>query len=696
MLLRMLHGILQGAAAQDVDHGLLTSVFEIGHQQRLGQLPLAEEVPAEGHVLDRAGVDVGAQLRERIQHGGDAALVRAAHGVVGVGHGLISLPAVGGGGGEPAQDGVGFVVDDDHEVRVELRQGAHLPDGVADEFMEVRCQRIHLIQVVAVLLRPQQQLPLRFKALEVGLQSLQEPLPADHLPVIDQVLDGEEAVGGVDVAVGLQGAAQVGDAAGADALAPLQATFHEHGDVEEFAHLAADIVFQLLLDGKGPDIVPELFLVGAVEFFEGTKVCELAQFQAQVLLIPQVEATEEGHFQGLEHVDDAVGGADAPLVQHIFAAAEEYVVLRFLLGDVEGLHDRGDVHIVIVEHGVELALADDLQGFVHEGGVLTLVKAQGQLRFCLGGAAGGLHSEHGELIGGGFVLTALAADDHAAVEDGLPGIDQEPEGAEQLQGLFLRDPAGLQVRFQESAHIVIHAAVIQDAALKAVEPCQLKGLQEGPGRLLGDPQERLTEFGIGAAISVPAADLTKGVQGDQAGFVEGAVPKGTDQVFHAPDAQLQEPVIVHIGAHHPVEGEGDLGMLPVDVLGQGLCHIFGEPGPDLGAGLLGLPEGEHLPGHGDQLLVSALFFQLQQRPVLIQEPADTAAQQRLVGEAHVHHPLPSGQQVAFLHGGELIAALDFQTLCLPQSRGSAHIFPVHPGEFSEIFVKGHRITSRRF
>ena len=79
--------------------------------------------------------------------------------------------------------------------------------------------------------------------------------------------------------------------------------------------------------------------------------------------------------QHKEGVQRAAGGADALVVQHVLAATVRHVVL--CRGDIhpKGVHHRGDIDRVVVQHGKGRSLADNVQRLLVQSGIHPLVEA---------------------------------------------------------------------------------------------------------------------------------------------------------------------------------------------------------------------------------------------------------------------------------------------------------------------------------
>ena len=90
---------------------------------------------------------------------------------------------------------------------------------VLQKIVQARHHAVRRRVVVAILGTVQHPAPLALEAGKVILQRLQQALRLDALLVEDKLFDGGQAVGGVDVAVSFQRAAQVADAAIEDGLA---------------------------------------------------------------------------------------------------------------------------------------------------------------------------------------------------------------------------------------------------------------------------------------------------------------------------------------------------------------------------------------------------------------------------------------------------------------------------------------------
>ena len=247
-LFRFAHGRFQVAPAHHGNHRLCSTLTKIACQQglQLGAV-LREHSPRELHVLHRSGVDARIELHQRIQHGCNSVAVHARRRIDGIRQSLPGKPSVGRRGGGLAKQCIGPVIDDHSQIGIQPRLLRLRHGHLANMIVNLLRHAVGFILVVAELGCPLQFPAQRFMAVVVciarGHNLLQRAAPF----VIDQLLDRNQAVGGVDVAIRLQRAAQVARAVLKNRQAACNAVVIEQAQKQERTRPAHHLVFNLLL-----------------------------------------------------------------------------------------------------------------------------------------------------------------------------------------------------------------------------------------------------------------------------------------------------------------------------------------------------------------------------------------------------------------------------------------------------------------
>ncbi len=296
------------------------------------------------------------------------------------------------------------------------------------------------------------------EALEVRGQGVAEPRGGQELSLVDQVPDRGEAVARADVAVALEGSPDVAGAPLQQRSAPGEAVVVEQAEEEHRRLPGEDAVDERLLLGQGLDPGLHLGAVGVPQVVEGRAPLDPRRGPAG----PGIRGSVDGALEGLQEVDDAVGRPQGAVLQDVLAAAEGHVLLRLLPRHAEGSLHRGDVDLVVVEHGKRAPGADDVVGEGHQVGVGGAVEPERQLRLDLVHPPGGLEGQPGEAVGGLRVGSAPPADDHPSVVDRLARRGEDPQRLEEGQGLGPGETPRVQVPGQERAKRHVHAAVVVD------------------------------------------------------------------------------------------------------------------------------------------------------------------------------------------------------------------------------------------
>ena len=147
-------------------------------------------------------------------------------------------------------------------------------------------------------------------ALEVGVQRSDEFSQRNLLSAEDQFINHVQAVGGVVVAVGLQRAAEVTDAAVKDAFAPGHRIIAQHRQIQERRLATGHRVLNLLLIGQSSDVRFNNRRVGTPDLIECVQ-CSRGGRGHKRPVGARIAAAMQGNLQGLEQIDHAAGRADA-------------------------------------------------------------------------------------------------------------------------------------------------------------------------------------------------------------------------------------------------------------------------------------------------------------------------------------------------------------------------------------------------
>ena len=333
------------------------------------------------------------------------------------------------------------------------------------------------VVVVAVLRRVKAELALRFKALEVAVEHLDELLERETLFVVDELLDRGQAVRAADDAEHLARSVQVAHTALKDRLAARDAVVEQQAQVQVRGVFARDLVVQIFMYGELFDERLELPEHRVIQLFKCVKRAERAGLDAAAHVLVFIEPVVQRHFERLERIDAVVRRADAAPDEHILAAAERHILLGLLARNAVYLLHGGDVRLVGIDDRERRALRVDLHRFLEHRVAHAAVIAQGELRHGLAEPAGCLHDNDREPVCGLGALTSHAADDHAAVVNLVDLLEVLVKAEDDLHRVLLGDAPGVDIVRVELAEVVVHAAVIHQVGADRVDPHELHALE---------------------------------------------------------------------------------------------------------------------------------------------------------------------------------------------------------------------------
>jgi len=570
VVLRVGLGVLQGLGADAVE-------LDVGAAEVAVALDQGDQGACAGRAFDHLRVDLHVEVvgavtngvdgfRAGLDEGGDAFGVGAGHcgnGTVGESHAC--LAAV----GQCAHHGTEVVV---------VGQGIGVQRGALTEAVRPLCvvdgvyiavetlhEGLDFGLVVAVLGSLVTHLTDFLVAFEVCLDGFQQLLHGELLGVEDQVLDGEQGVGGVNAGGHDRVDLRVAGAACFFAHALFDAAV-VHGGAEDARHdLKAGHLAEVGVGTGDLEQVIELFLGGFVKFVKGLEGGRIAGFCTDFLFGNRAFAVVEHELDDLGEAglvflsDEAALAADAGGNAAVVAA-----VAGVFKGDAVGVLGKTgqsalDHDVVVEDLGLAGTAADALDNFLHVGFLQLRMVEQGQ------GGLNALHLNLGfqhqffQLGGSVFTVGIHTADGH-----GLAGVAGQGQGVgvalvftefevpdplefEQGQNLFAGQVAFVNVLLEEGIHILAVAARGDCAGhllggdAEVQEPEGLDGFTEVAGRMFGHAAADFSDFqqlGLGFRIRFFGSGLFDQigvamgmgddcVEGDQHGAVQvDSVPVG--------------------------------------------------------------------------------------------------------------------------------------------------------------------------
>ena len=180
-----------------------------------------------------------------------------------------------------------------------------------------------------------------------------------------------------------------------------------------------------------------LLLISGHELIEGIKAFHRPQIQPVGAAAHRIDAFMEGHLQGLCQIDDIIGRTDAAVPQHVFSAAKEAVLPRFLGGNVHGVFHRADGGLVVEQQRVGHSIRQHFKGEMNDLLVHALVHAQGEFRLELAEPEPRLHDRQGHPIRV-FRIPPSQASHHDAAIPAVRILHQAVKGQQKADGFFLR------------------------------------------------------------------------------------------------------------------------------------------------------------------------------------------------------------------------------------------------------------------
>ena len=361
------HGIFEGTAIYDGNHEMTAALLEVGLQQGLNNRALAiKQRWRELDVLHAAGMILGREARERIEHGSRTTLVGTTLRIIGGVHIHASQTSVGRCCGVVAPLSVELVVADDDEEILHADVDAALAHTLRHKLVEVIGHRVGGVEVVAVFIARQTVAAQLFVALEIGQHGIVELAQGVFLLTEYEVADSPERVAGVDVAVGLVGATQVAHTTIEDGPSALNAIISEQRREEERHVAVHHLVAVILRLDREIEIVVKQAFVSIVEILERLVLLQRFDGHAATFIdaIHGVDATIHINGEQLEQVDADVGCARALSLDDELRTAKGHILLCCLFTDTHAVSHGRDVHIVVVERGVGGTGANGIEGLV--------------------------------------------------------------------------------------------------------------------------------------------------------------------------------------------------------------------------------------------------------------------------------------------------------------------------------------------
>ena len=174
---------------------------------------------------------------------------------------------------------------------------------------------------------------------------------------------------------------------------------------------------------------------------------------------------------------------------------------------MEGVHQAGHQHIVVVEQRVGASLLDTTHGRVPDALRRFPVEPQGELGQNLPYRAAGFQSRHTQPVRVFGVAPSVASHDHPAVRLAVQAVDLPEIALEQRQGLLLGQHPVVDVVGIPVSQVNVQAPKLEQRGHDAVNPHQLQRLHHGAGGALCDGFQ-----GLGHAAQLPFSLLISGLR----------------------------------------------------------------------------------------------------------------------------------------------------------------------------------------